>query len=187
MNHEKLARPIFKISDSKDKVICPPEQVFVNPNFVLSVTIGGHYIVWGDEEYQKLMTLLKEIGEAEFYILENIGATLTERDIPYQTTINVNSNFDSFKALLDSFDPPFGLMINSFFMFGKSENWGIYICELPTINIIGCTKGLIEKFSSALDIGKYDTREIENFIEKEFQNRPDLMKDMTENYLSHRY
>ena len=182
MKHETLARQIFKISDTKDKVICPPEQVFANQNFVVSVTMGGHYVVWGDEEYQKLMTLLKEIGETEFYILENIGATLTERDIPYQTTINVNTNFGTFKEQLDSFDPPFGLMTNSFFMFGKSKNWGIYICELPTINIIGCTKELNDKFYTALDIGKYDIKEIENFVEKEFGNRPDLMKAMTENY-----
>ena len=69
MKHETLARQIFKISDTKDKVICPPEQVFASENFVISVTMGGHYVVWGDEEYQKLMTLLKEIGETEFYIL----------------------------------------------------------------------------------------------------------------------
>lgn len=183
MTHEKLARQIFKISDSKENVICPPDQVFVNHNFVLSVIMGGHYLVYGDKQFQKLMTLLKEIGETEFYILENIGATLTERIIPYQTTINVNTNFYSFKELLDSFDPPFGLMTNSFFMFGKSENWGIYICEVPTINIVGCTKLLSDKFYSALDISKYDTKEIANFIEKEFQNRPDLIKTMNENYL----
>lgn len=128
MTHETLARQIFKVSSSKDNVICPPDQVFINPNFVLSVILGGHYLVWGDEEYQKLMTLLKEIGETEFYILENIGATITERNIPYQTTINVNTDFDFFKAQLNSFDPPFGLMTNCFLMFGKSKDWGIYIC-----------------------------------------------------------
>ncbi len=183
MTPKTLARQIFKISDFKDKVICPPDQVFLNPNFDVLFTMGGHYLVWGEEEYQKLMTLLKEIGEVEFYVLENIGATLTEREIPHQATINVNSTFETFKAQLDSFDPPFGLMTNSFFLFGKSENWGIYIGELPTINIIGCTKDLMERFSIALDIRKYDLTEIEKFIEKEFQNRPDLMKAMTENYL----
>lgn len=40
MKRETLARQIFKISDTKDKVICPPVQVFANPNFVFSVTMG---------------------------------------------------------------------------------------------------------------------------------------------------
>jgi hypothetical protein len=181
MNYQTIARNIFKISNSKDQVICPPEQVFINPDFELTVFMGGH-IFMCDKDYQKLMSLLKEIGEDEFYILENIGATLTDRETPYQISINVNSSFDLFKALLDSFDPPFGFIMNSFFMFGKSKNWGIYICELPTVNIIGCTKELNERFSTALDIVKYDTSEIMNFIEQEFQNRPDLIKLMIANY-----
>jgi len=148
---ENLARKIFPIGPSKDEVICPPDQVFLNPNFGFLLTLGG-YVVDGDVEYQKLMTLIKELGEKEFFIMENLGATRTERNDPFRATIPVDKNLDYFKSLEKAFEPDFGFLPFSYFVFGKNTNWGIYVCEYPTINIIGCAKELAEEFSTVFGI-----------------------------------
>jgi hypothetical protein len=181
MTIEILARQVFKIAESKENVIYPPEQVFINPNFEFLLTIGGH-LADGDDEYQKLLKLLKDLGETEFYVLENIGISSTERNVAYQTTVSVDKDFESFDKLVQSFDPPFGFIINHWFVFGKNNNWGIYICEYPTINIIGCTKNLTESFSMVYNITENGFLEQVDFIAQEYNYNSDLLDKLVKNY-----
>src|SRR5690606_19597781 len=145
------ANLVFKISSDKSNVICPPEQDFNSKQFIFLLTIGGHLAV-DEHEYVSFVNLLQEIGEAEFYVLENIGATVTNRNTPFQATIPIDSSFKDFKRIVEAFEPPFGWFINHFFIFGSKPNWGIYICEYPTINIIGCDPVLRDKFRKVFKI-----------------------------------
>ncbi len=175
------ARRCFRISETEEGVLWPPDQVFVNPNFVFLLTIGGN-LVDGDDEYQRLMKLLKELGETEFYILENIGATSTERTTPFQATISVDSDDDYFQKVGKSFDPEFGFLPYSFFVFGNSDNWGIYLCEHPTINIIGCTAEIVENFSKVYDVVENGFIELVDFIAKEYQYKMEPLEKLVNNY-----
>jgi hypothetical protein len=89
---------IFKIAP-KESVVCPPEQVFVNPNYVFLFTLGGH-LVDDENEYINFISLLKKLGEKEFYLLENLGATLTERQYPFHLAISVDSSYQDFDTKL---------------------------------------------------------------------------------------
>ena len=181
MTLETRARQVFKIANSKENVIYPPEQVFINPNFKFLLTVGGH-LADGDYEYQRLLKLLKELGETEFYILENIGMPSTERNVAYQTTVSLDKDFESFDKLVQLFDPPFGFISNHWFVFGQNNKWGIYICECPTINIIGCTKDLAENFSMAYNITGNGFLEQVDFIAQQLQYKYDLLNKLVRNY-----
>ena len=181
MTIDLKAKRCFRNSETEEGALWPPDQVFVNPNFVFLLTIGGN-LVSGDEEYQRLMKLLKELGETEFYILENIAATSTERTTPFQATISVDSDDDYFQKVGKSFDPQFGFLPYSFFVFGNSDNWGIYLCEHPTINIIGCTAEIVEKFSKVYDVVENGFIELVDFIAQEYQYKMEPFEKLVNNY-----
>ena len=172
---------IFKIAIDKQKVICPPEQVFARPDFDFLLTIGGD-LVNDENEYRKLIELLENIGETEFYICENIGATITERNNPFQTTIILKDDFKIFKEKVREFEPPFGWTSNHFFIFGQKESWGIYISEYPTINIIGCDKKLSDEFRQVFSINGNGFSELKEFIGQEYKSRPNLMNEFINQY-----
>jgi len=178
---EKETNKIFKISSDKTKVICPPDQVFKKDNFEFLLTIGGN-LADNEIEYQNLMTVLRNIGETEFFIVENIGATETNRETPLIGRLSTDSNFSSFQKMGQTFDPNFGWIINHFFVFGNNENCGIYICEYPTINIIGCDKKLANAFRDLCLINGNGFEELDEFISKEFQINPDLKTQLINNY-----
>ena len=165
----------------KQNVVCPPDQVFAKPDFEFLLTIGGD-LVTDENEYEKLRILLRAIGETEFYILENIGATITDRNIPFQTTISIDEDYNKFQQIVKSFDPPFGWTANHYFVFGKNDNWGIYICEYPTINIIGCDKELSDRFRQVFSIVKDGYGGLEEFLNQEFQSKPDIKSQFIKEY-----
>jgi len=172
---------VFKLSEKKQDVISPPKQVFVNTKFQFLLTIG-HYLADNETEYQKLINLLKELNEKEFYLLENLGATVTDRSVPHEKIISVKDDFESFDRIVKSIEPPFGFAINSFYVFGQNTNWGIYICENPTINIIGCTPDLALKFSEVFNVVGNGFLEQVDFIAREYQYKEDLLDKLVENY-----
>ena len=182
---QKQLRPqlkrIFMLGESKESAICPPNQIFVNPNFNFLLTTGGN-LAEGEKEYENLMILLQEIGEKEFYIFENIGATLPSTDETFFAKIPTNSDSKYFDQLVKSYKPPFGFATNNFFIFGQNQNWGIYICECPTINIIGCIPEFEEKFRKAFNIGGNGYSKLKSLIREEFLNRKDLIEKFVENY-----
>lgn len=172
---------IFKVSTDKTNVICPPDQVFVNPNFDFLLTIGGD-LIEDEKEYDKLIEILKRIGETEFYIRENIGISDTDRMVPFEKTIIIKDTYQNFQRNVRSFEPPFGWSSHDFYINGQQESWGIYICEYPTINIIGCDKKLTDAFRQVFSINKNGYEDLKEFIGQEYQTKPDYLKKLLENY-----
>lgn len=172
---------IFKVAADKQNVVCPPAQVFTRPEFDLLFTIGGDLVADG-KEYDRLISFLKANGETEFYIRENIGATVTKRNEPFQKTINLNDDYETFQLRVRAFEPPFGWAINHFYIYGQSGNWGIYICEYPTINIIGCDKSLSDELRQVFSIDGNGYASLKEFIEQEFHSNPDQLKEFKKQY-----
>lgn len=174
---------IFEVSESHQNVICPPDQVFKNSDFEFLFTIGGH-LVDDSSEYQFFMKLLKDMGEDGFTIKENFGATITERTKPFEATFSVDSTLGEFDSKIKEFDEHFGLTPWHWFVHGQKANWGIYISEYPTVNIIGCEPGISTKFKNAFKIIDNGYNQIQPFLEKEFEiaNESDLKDKFTSNY-----
>lgn len=172
---------IFNVTTDKQKVICPPEQVFVRPDFDYLLTIGGD-LIDNEIEYDKLRTTLGNIGETEIYIQENLGATVTDRNEPFRITIKLTDNYKDFQEKVRAFEAPFGWSINHFFVYGQNENWGIYIAEFPTINIIGCDKQLSDNFRQTFSISGNGYADLQEFIAKEFQSNLNQLENFLKNY-----
>ena len=172
---------VFKISNTKENVVHPPEQVFLKSDFMYMLTIGGH-IAGTEIKYQNLMNCLKKFNEKDFFIHENLGATITDREMPFYAKIPVSSNLSDFNNIVNLFDPPFGFHTNNFFIYGQSDSWGIYICEYPTINIIGCKENLIQDFSEVYDIKGNGLEDLKDFINMEYLNNPELIQTLIRNY-----
>lgn len=172
---------VFNVTTEKQKVICPPEQVFVRTDFDYLLTIGGN-LIDNEVEYDKLRITLENIGETEFYIHENLGATVTDRNEPFRITISLNDDYKDFQEKVRAFEAHFGWSVNHFFVYGRNENWGIYISEFPTINIIGCDIQLSDKFRQTFSISKNSFAELKEFISREFQSNPDQLVKFITNY-----
>lgn len=171
---------VFSMSADDKKCIHPPEQVFANPDFKFIISVRG--LVVDEEHYNSFIQLLKEIGETEFYILEHIGVTKTDRTIPFQTTITLNTTYTSFKHKIHQFEHPLGWYINHFYIFGNNNSWGIYSCECPTIDIIGCKPELLGKFKQVFPAKRAEFLGTKDLLEYEFQSHPDVLKKFKLNY-----
>ena len=180
MNLEQANR-IFKIAATQQEVICPPEQVFKHSDLNFLFDHGGG-LVEDKNQYKLFTEYLRKIGEDKFYILENIGATLTERTIPFKISISLSSHYELFQEKVLAFEPPFGWRINHFFIFGQSDKWGIYMCEYPTINIIGCVNEYKEGFKKVFSINRNGYTELKELIAQEFKTKPNLMSEFTKQY-----
>ncbi|MCL2040987.1 MAG: hypothetical protein FWG84_02955 [Bacteroidales bacterium] len=176
-----MTTSVFKISNTKEGAIYPPEQVFWKQDFLYMFTIGGH-LVGSEVNYQKLMHCLKKFNEKCFFILENMGTVITDREDPFYAKISVLSNLSDFNNVVNQFDPPFGFYINDFFIYGENDNWGIYLCECPTINIIGCRENYVKDFSEVFNIKGNGFDSLKDFIGKEYENHPELLQKLISNY-----
>ena len=163
---------IFNINND---VAFLPNQVFAKKDFTFLLTYGGN-LADDEIEYQRLMSVLKRIGETEFFVVEN-----TDDENIFNCTISTNSDFELFNKYGMSFDENFGWTLSSFFVFGLNNNWGIYMSECPTINIIGCNKELVDVFQNAYDINENGYAKVKEFVQKEFLNN-DLVKVFEKNY-----
>jgi hypothetical protein len=177
---DKLNSP-FLISRSKENVICPPDQVFSKQEFSFLITIG-HHLVDNQEEYSRFISLLIELGESEFYVLENLGATVSTNADPFYAVFPINTPYNLFEQKIEEFDPPFGFDANHFYVFGQTGKWGIYLCEYPTVNIIGAGKELIEKFREVFKIKGTGLSDLEPFLDKEYKGWPEFKAMFLKNY-----
>ena len=187
------AAVIFKTCPPLDNPIYLPDQLFNNLTFDFLLTIG-HYPVEDENEYNRFIGLLKEIGEDEFYVLENAAKAFkgtikgvlgypTEVDFkPFTARFSINTTFNEFDAVLQSYDPPVGFSINDFFMFGNNTNWGVYLAESPSINVIGCTNNLSAKFSEVFKIKGNGYQALDSFITQEYWLRPEAREALIKNY-----
>jgi hypothetical protein len=176
-----MTTDVFNISNNKERVTCPPEQVFLKSDFSYMITIGGHLV---DDEvmYQNLMRCLEIIGEKDFFILENWGTSVTDREAPFFAKIPTASDLAYFDSVVNKFDDVFGLMPYHFFVYGRNDKWGIYLCECPTINIIGCTPEYADDFREVFGIVGNGFKQEEEFIAREYQTMPHLKTQFIENY-----
>jgi hypothetical protein len=171
---------VFKISNNKEQAVYPPEQVFLKSDFIYLLTKGGGLI--DNVGYEKLMACLKKLGEKEFYILENLVPQVTDREIPFYAKIPVSSNRSDFDNIVNQFDPIFGLMPYHFFIYGQNDSWGIYLCECPTINIIGCRENLVQDFSNVFSINGNGFEKEKEIISLEYKDYPEMMQALINNY-----
>jgi hypothetical protein len=176
-NIKNITTTVFKMSNNKEGAIYPPEQVFWKQDFLYLLTKGG-YIVNDEVEYQKLMDCLRKIGGKEFSILENFGTQVTDREIPFYAKISISSSLSDFDNIIKQFDPVFGLMPYHFFIYGQNDSWGIYLCEYPTINIIGCRESLVQDFSKVFNIKGNGFEDEKDFIGKEYENYPEILQKL---------
>jgi hypothetical protein len=174
---------VFKISNNKENAVYPPEQVFLKQDFQYMLTTGG-YLASNEVEYQKLMNCLRKINEQDFFLLENMASTNTDRELPFQAKISVSSRLSDFDNAVKQFDPIFGLLPYHFYIYGQNDSWGIYLCEYPTIKIIGCRKDLIEDFSEVFNIKGNGFDSIKDFVGREYENYPELLQKLVNNYLA---
>lgn len=178
---DKEINKVFKIRWDKKIILYPPKQVFDKNDFNFLLTKGGN-LADNEIEYKKLMDILKIIGEKEFFIVENIGVAESSKLVPFIGKLSTESNFDSFQRMGRAFNPNFGWTTSHFFVYGNSDDWGIYICEYPSINIIGCNKKYVNAFKEVFGIKGDGFKELDEFISKEFNNRPELKRQLIENY-----
>jgi len=178
--YKNMTTNVFKVSSTKENVVYPPNQVFMKSDFQYMVTKGGGLI--DDVGYLKLMDYLRKLGEKEFYILENMGANVADREIPFYSKISVSSTLPDFNNIINQFDPIFGLIPYHFFIYGQNDSWGIYLCECPTMNIIGCKEYLVQDFSVIFSIRGNGFDDQKDFISLEYQNNPELIHTLIKNY-----
>lgn len=169
---------VFKIK--RDLEVCPPQQVF-DKQFNFLLTMGGG-IAEDENQYKKLMTLLKKLGESEFNIVENLKKENDKKNNPFVGVISTNSTLKDFNALGRRYDEVFGWLISHFFIYGKKESWGIYLCEYPTINIIGCDRPYVEEFKSIFGIVGNGFQQLKEYISKEFFDQPNSYNELIKNY-----
>jgi hypothetical protein len=176
-----MTTSVFKISNDKENAIFPPEQVFWKQDFLYMLTIGGH-LARTESEYRKLMSCLRKLNEQYFFILENLGLAIADREVPFYAKIPVSICLSKFDNIVKQFDPIFGLLPYHFFVYGQNDSWGIYLCEYPTINIIGCRKDFVKDFSAVFNIKGNGFDTLKEFISREYDGHPELLQKLTNNY-----
>lgn len=176
-NPDCKRRNVFKES----QLILPPEQVFKNSNFSFLLTTGGS-IAQNEDQYSQLMQLISTLGEKKFMIFENGEVKLPHKETPFVRSLSVNSKFEDYETAEKEFEATSGFTISSFYIFGEKRKWGIYLCECPTILIIGCLPDLADKFRSVYNIKGNGYEDLKSFIAKEFNNRKDLIEKFEKNY-----
>lgn len=67
-------------------------------------------------------------------------------------------------------------------MYGQNENWGIYIAEFPTVNIIGCDKRLTDKFREVFSINGNGYADLKEFVSTEFHADIELLNEFIKHY-----
>jgi hypothetical protein len=150
----------------------PQIRFFSKSEFSFLITIG-HYLVDNQEEYSRFISLLVELGESEFYVLENIGTKESTNAGLFQVTFPIDTTYNLFEQEIQEYDPPFGFNANHFYVFGQTGRWEIYLCEYPTVNIIGAEKDLLEKFREVFKINGTGLPDLEPFLDKEYKGWPE--------------
>lgn len=176
-NYIENQKYIFKLAEG-EQIISIPNQVFQQKDFSFLFTIGGH-LADGDEEYNKLTKLLKDNNEINYLLTENQSGIAIKKETAYSKLVSLDIDFQALNRIIS----PRIFTTKNLYISGLNRNWGIYICEFPTINIIGCTDSLLEGFSKAYKIENNGFESIEEFIKKEYDQKLELLESFKKNYL----
>jgi hypothetical protein len=159
-------------------------MVFANSGFHFLLTSGGH-LAEDDAQYRRLMRVLGELGETHFHLAENQGATVVPgapARPPFAASFAVSSTFAQFQEVVAAFDPPFGFFINHFYVFGQQPTWGLYLCEYPTLLLIGCMPKWHKRFAQVYGIIGTGYAALASLIAQEYQGHPDLQTQLARTY-----
>ena len=104
----------------------------------------------------------------------------TRKSNAFERRFSVRTTYQDFERQIEPYSE-FGLQVASWYVYGNSQNWGIYLAELPTINIIGCKAHLKERFRQVFKISDSGYRELKDFIKQEFI-RQELIEQFETNY-----
>jgi len=174
---DKTPYQIF-ISDTTENPNGLPEQLFVPEHFDFLLTIGGN-LVENEEEYNAFTSFLREVGEKEFFLREH--STQLGRSVPFERRFSVVTKYQEFEKEIKDYSD-FGLQVASWYVYGNLRDWGIYLAELPTINIIGCERHLSDKFRQVFKISGSGYDELKDFIRQEFR-KDELIDKFEANYI----
>ena len=165
------------LSDTLGHPSSLPDQLFIQKGFDFLLTIGG-YLVDRESEFDDFNALLVEIGESEFVIQEH--STESGRSTPFERTFSVPAKYKDFEKEIETYSV-FGPQVASWYVSGKSQDWGIYLAELPSINIIGCRPYLADKFRQVFKISNSGYSELRDFIRREFR-KEEIIEQFETNY-----
>lgn len=160
--------------------VCLPSQIFVNKDFQFLITLGGTFVD-NENEYIKLLNVLNDIGEKYICLFECTDNQYAINS-PFKGEIKTNESFSAFRQLETTFDPHFGLVLSSFYIFGENPNWGVYLCEYPAIKLIGCTSKYISLFKDAFNIKGTGFEDVAPLLNLEFGQNQDFQNELIENY-----
>lgn len=170
---------VFNVDSEGRTNLYPPSQMFVNENFKFLISIGGA-LVDNEQQYNNLMIALRSIGENCLHIVEY--KRKDDREPPVVGELPIGSNYDILLQLEHAFEPMGDWLMENIFVYGDNPNWGIYICEYPTILIIGCIEEYVPLFKDVYEIEGNGFAQRDNFIRLEYGNRPHLRDELIKNY-----
>jgi hypothetical protein len=146
-----------------------PDQKFRVKYSNVLLSLGGH-LVDSEEQYRQLMSLFRLNGDHEFHMFEDFGLLDDEtRTGGLQASISSTSDFEDFEnTVLASDTSGMAFVRNSYFLFGETKKWAIYLAEFPSILIVCCDDNLASNFREIFGIKSNGYGEIKDFLAKEF-------------------
>lgn len=170
---------VFNVDGEGRTNLYPPSQMFVNKNFKFLISIGGA-LVDNEQQYNILMTALRGIGENCLHIVEY--KRKDDKELPVVGELPIDSNYDVLLQLERTFDPMGDWLMANIFIYGNNPNWGIYVCEYPTILIIGCIEKYVPLFRQVYEIEGNGFAQQDDFISLEYGGWPHLRDELIKNY-----
>lgn len=170
---------VFKTNQNGKADIFPPSQMFVNENFKFLIALGG-WLVDNDQQYDKLMEALRNIGETRMHLLEQ--KQTEDKETPFDWEVPTDSNHQLLRQMADDLEPKGRWGMVNIFVYGDNPNWGIYICEYPTILIIGCIEEYVPLFKSVYEVKGNGFAQEDDFISREYEGWPHLRNELIKNY-----
>lgn len=170
---------VFSTNQDGRADIFPPSQMFANKNFKFLIAMGG-WLVDNDQQYDKLMVALKNIGETSIHILEH--KQTEDKEFPFDWELPTDGNHSLLLQMADNLEPKGRWGMVNIFVYGDNPNWGIYICEYPTILIIGCIEEYVPVFRQVYELEGNGFAQQDDFISLEYEGWPHLRNELIKNY-----
>jgi hypothetical protein len=170
---------VFNVDSEGRSNLYPPSQIFVNKDFKFLIALGG-WLVDNDQQYNELMAALRKLGETSMYIVEQ--KVKEDNEPPFIWEVSTNGSHADLLPLEHFPEPPGRWYMTHVFVYGDNPNWGIYVCEYPTILIIGCIEEYLPIFRKVYDIKGNGFAQQDDFISQEYGSRPLLRDELIKNY-----
>ena len=181
--HEK----IFNVGQGPNNTVCLPNPVF-KPGYKLLFLDGGD-IYYDSKDYNNFISCFRKFEENEYVVLEQkvtYSEHPNEEFIPDRLKFKVDIPYSEFKFAKEILVRywPFGLIIQDYYVFGRSGNWAIYLSEGPDLMIIGVKPKFVEFVANKIGInGNGYTDDLDKFVQGEFR-LPGAYEKFVENYLN---